>query len=162
MRVVRLPQLNANFLAAGVVAADLLTKRWAAIRFAGGERMAVIGTFLQFEYVENPGAAFSLIRNAGPVLGVIAVLAVIFVERALFKTERLAEALALGAIVGGALGNLMDRIFRGDGFLDGRVIDWIRFPNFPTFNIADSAITVGVATLLILSWSRARTADRPA
>ncbi len=54
-------------------------------------------------------------------------------------------------ILGGALGNLSDRIFRGSGFLDGLVIDWIRLPNFPTFNLADSAITVGVVLLLLAS-----------
>lgn len=147
-------------MAGAIVVADLLTKRWAAIRFSGGERMHVLGNFLQFEYVENPGSAFSLFKNAGPFLGLAAVVALYVIERSLLKVDSRAERLALGAIMGGALGNLVDRIFRGDGFLDGLVIDWIKLPNWPTFNIADSAITVAVAVLLIVSWRYARVVDR--
>lgn len=71
---------------------------------------------------------------------------------ALSSTERRSEALALGAVMGGALGNFVDRVFRGEGFLDGAVIDFIDFSFWPTFNVADSGITLGVIALLILSF----------
>jgi signal peptidase II len=61
---------------------------------------------------------------------------------------------AFGLIIGGALGNLIDRIARGPGILDGKVIDWIDLRPIPTFNVADSAITVAVAILIIGSWKK--------
>ena len=61
-------------------------------------------------------------------------------------------AAGLTLVLGGALGNLVDRIMRGPGWLDGHVVDWIALPNFPTFNIADSAITVGAVFLVLGAW----------
>ena len=65
------------------------------------------------------------------------------------QANKRTELIALGLILGGALGNLSDRIFRGSGVLDGNVIDWIDWWFIPTFNVADVALNVGVATLLI-------------
>jgi signal peptidase II len=65
-------------------------------------------------------------------------------------------------IIGGALGNLIDRIARGEGFLDGKVIDWVQLPNFPTFNVADSSVSVAVAVLLIGSWRSGSAASKRA
>ena len=72
---------------------------------------------------------------------------------ALRSVDRRFEAITLGAIMGGALGNLIDRIVRGPGWFDGAVVDWIETPLWPNFNIADSAISVG-AVLLILATIR--------
>jgi signal peptidase II len=145
--------LLAYAIAAGVVALDLLTKRLAGTYFVEAPRV-IIPRVLSFRYTENPGAAFSLFQNAGPFLGIAAVIAVGFMSAALAKPRPRYEGVAFGLIIGGALGNLVDRITRGPGFLDGKVIDWVQLPNFPTFNIADSAITVAVALLLIGSWKR--------
>jgi signal peptidase II len=144
--------VTAYALAAAVVVLDLATKRWAALEFASGPRTVIPG-ILGFRYVENPGAAFSLFQNAGPFLGVAAVVAVGAVGAAVARRPRPGhEIVAFGFIIGGALGNLVDRIARGRGFLDGHVIDWVQLLAIPTFNIADSAITVSVAILLVASW----------
>ncbi|MGQ0850121.1 MAG: signal peptidase II [Actinomycetota bacterium] len=138
-------------VALAVVGLDFVTKRWAGSRLLPGP-LEVIPGWLTLRYTENPGAAFSLFRNAGPFLGVAAVIAVGLVGAALARPRPRHEVLAFGLIIGGAIGNLIDRILRGDGFLDGKVIDWVQVPVIPTFNIADSAITVAVVTLLIGSW----------
>lgn len=79
-----------------------------------------------------------------------------FIAYALTKARPRAEVIAFGMVIGGALGNLTDRIIRGDGFLDGRVIDWIQLPYWPTFNIADSAVSIAVVVLLFGSLPRRR------
>lgn len=140
-------------MATGVAAvvADLLTKRWASSRF-GPEPVDVLGTFLQFRYVENTGAAFSMFQGAGPVFGIAAVVAVGAVLWFLRSTRNWWEVVGLGLVMGGAGGNLVDRIARGDGALDGPVIDWINLSIIPTFNLADASITLAVIVLLIGSW----------
>lgn len=141
----------ALWIAAAVVAADLLTKRYAAIAFTGRE-VEVIPGFFSFTFVENPGAAFSLFQNAGPVMGVLAILVSGFVLGSLRTPRPTLEVVALGLVLGGASGNLVDRIFRGDGFLDGKVIDWINLWIIPTFNIADASVTIAVGLLVIHAW----------
>jgi signal peptidase II len=138
-------------VAALVVTIDMLTKRWAAIAFRD-EPQVVIPGILTFRFTENPGAAFSMFRNAGPFLGLAAVVAVGFIGASLARPRPSHEVVGFGMIIGGALGNLIDRIVRGEGFLDGHVIDWVQLPNFPTFNVADSSISVAVAVLVIGSW----------
>ena len=138
-------------IAAAIVSTDLLTKRWAAIAYRDEPRTVIPG-ILTFRFTENPGAAFSMFQNAGPFLGVAAVVAIGFIGASLAKRRPIYEVVAFGMIIGGALGNLIDRIARGEGFLDGHVIDWVQLPNFPTFNVADSSISVAVAILLIGSW----------
>jgi signal peptidase II len=134
-----------------VVAIDLLTKRIAAVSFVD-ERVTVIPHALWFTYYENPGAAFSIFTDAGPVFGVAAIIAAIVILIALRSPRPRIEVIAFGMVLGGAVGNLIDRIARGEGFLDGHVIDWIQFPNFPVFNIADSSITLAVVVLFIASF----------
>jgi signal peptidase II len=139
--------------ASAVVAADLVTKRIAALSFKDGP-LTVIPGVLSFTYGENSGAAFSMLQGAGPFLGVAAVVAVVVVLGALRHERPLGEVIAFGLIMGGAMGNFVDRLARGSGLLDGHVIDWIRFPNFPIFNIADSAITVAVVLLFLVGMRR--------
>ncbi|HKX75542.1 MAG TPA: signal peptidase II [Acidimicrobiia bacterium] len=146
--------LLAYSIAATVVALDLVTKRWASATFSS-EPVPLIPGLLSLRFVENPGAAFGVFENAGPLLGMAAVIAVGFVTSALFRPRPAYETVAFGLIIGGALGNLVDRISRGPGFLDGKVIDWIDLRPIPTFNVADSAITLAVAVLLLGSWKRA-------
>ena len=140
---------------AAVVALDLVTKRVAAASFAD-ERLTVIPGVLWFTYAENFGAAFSLFQDAGTFLALAAIVAVGIVLWALREERPLGETVAFGMIGGGATGNLIDRIARGDGLFDGGVIDWIQVPNFPVFNIADSSLTVAVALLLVLAWRSER------
>ncbi len=146
-------------IAGVIVASDMLTKRWAASSFRD-EPQTIIPGVLTFRFTENPGAAFSMFQNAGPFLGVAAVIAVGVIGASLARSRPTHEAVAFGMIIGGALGNLIDRIARGEGFLDGKVIDWVQLPNFPTFNVADSSVTVAVAVLLIGSWRSGSAASK--
>lgn len=143
--------LTAALIAAAVVVADLLTKRWASSTYTS-EPVDILGSFLQFRFVENTGAAFSMFQGAGPFFGVAAVGAIGVVLWFLRTARNGWEVAAFGLIMGGAAGNLVDRIARGPGLLDGSVIDWVNLWLIPTFNIADASITVAVVLLLIGSW----------
>jgi signal peptidase II len=131
-----------------VVLIDQITKNWARDNFQDGP-YSVIGDWLRVRYAENPGAAFSSFTGSGPLIGVIAFAVVLFLIYLVARTSRRIDVLALGLILGGALGNLTDRVFRGEGVLDGAVVDWIDWWFIPTFNVADAALNVGVAALLI-------------
>ncbi len=143
-------------LAAGavatVVAFDQVSKRWAEGSFDAG-RLEVVPDLLWFTYVENPGSAFSMFQNAGVWLGVAAAGAVGVIGWSLRTPRPGVEVVGLGLVMGGAVGNLVDRATRGEGLLDGKVVDWIQVPNFPVFNLADTALTVGVGLVL---WSSLR------
>lgn len=141
----------AGGIATCVVLLDVVTKRLASIRFVDSP-VVVIPDFLALTYTENPGAAFSLFRNAGPVLGLAAIAVSIGLLWSLRSERPWPETVAFGMIIGGALGNLVDRVFRGSGFLDGKVIDWVDLWWIPTFNVADMSITLAVALLVIHGW----------
>lgn len=138
-------------IAAVLVVADLLTKRYAALNFEG-DPVEIIPGFFGFTYLENPGGAFGMFQNGGVVIGVAALLITIVVLVALGMERPWLETVALGLVVGGAVGNLVDRFARGEGIIDGRVIDWIELWIIPTFNIADASVTVAVALILIQAW----------
>jgi len=138
-------------IAAVLVVADLLTKRYAALNFEGDPVEIIPGLF-GFTYLENPGGAFGMFQNGGVVIGVAALLVTIVVLVALGMERPWLETVALGFVVGGAVGNLVDRFARGEGIIDGRVIDWIELWIIPTFNIADASVTVAVALILVQAW----------
>ena len=138
-------------IAAAIVVADLLTKRYAALNFDGNP-VEIIPGFFGFTFVENPGGAFGMFQNGGVVIGIAAVIITVVVLVALAAERPLAETIALGLVVGGAVGNLVDRFARGEGIIDGPVIDWVELWWIPTFNIADASVTVAVAVLLIHAW----------
>ena len=135
-------------IAAGVVALDQLTKIWAVAELSDGPIVLIDG-FLQLRLTRNPGAAFYSFTGGGSFLAVIAVFVAIAIAFLLPRIEERLDRLALALVMGGALGNVADRIFRGDGFLDGAVVDFIDFSFWPTFNAADSAITIGVVLMLL-------------
>lgn len=141
-----------------VLIADQITKNWARNTFQGSPA-EVIGDWLRFTYTENPGAAFSRFTGSGPIIGLIAVGVVGFLLFLISRTSRGIELLAFGLILGGALGNLADRILRGAGFLDGAVVDWIDWWFVPTFNLADLALNVGVGALLLAALLTSRSHD---
>lgn len=138
-------------VAGAVVAVDLLTKAWASQTFVG-RTVEIIPVVLSFTFTENSGAAFSFFQDAGVFLSLAALVALGLITATVWNPRPLAEVVGLGLIAGGATGNLIDRLARGSGTFDGPVIDWIQFPNFPVFNLADTAITFGVATILIAAW----------
>jgi len=125
-----------------VIVADQLVKWWAVATLPGKPIVLVEG-FLRLRFVSNSGAAFSLLDGFGSVIGLIAIAAAVFIFLLAVRVDSTGETVALGLVLGGAIGNLVDRAFRGDGFLDGGVVDFVDFSFFPAFNVADSAITVG-------------------
>lgn len=135
-------------IAVVVVLLDQITKVWAVAALSDGS-IDLIGDTLRFRLSRNPGAAFSSFTSGGPVIGVIALGVAIAIALLLPRLDLAADRFALSLIMGGALGNVVDRVFRGDGFLDGAVVDFIDLSFWPSFNVADSAISVGVAVMLI-------------
>jgi signal peptidase II len=136
-----------------VVLVDQVTKWWALGALDDGP-IDLIDGFLRLHLTMNTGAAFSLFQGNGQVLGLIAVAVIALIWFVLGDASRRVEAVALGLVLGGAIGNLVDRAFRGDTFLSGAVVDWIDLWWIPTFNAADSAITIGVALLLVAALVR--------
>ena len=144
---------TAGLIALSVIVVDQLTKYWARTTLIGAPQ-TVIPNVLSWEYAENTGAAFGFLRGsgAGVLLGLAAIVAVGVVAYAVGQATKTAEVIGLALVGAGAAGNLVDRITNSDEFLAGYVVDWIRLPNFPNFNIADSAITVGAALLIWIAW----------
>lgn len=138
-------------MASLLVLVDSWTKRWASIHFVDNP-LEVIPGFLTFTFTENPGAAFGSLQNAGPILGVAAIGVTLGLLWALRHARPGLEVVAFGLIMGGAVGNLVDRIFRGPGLLDGKVIDWVNLWWIPTFNVADMSVTTAVVLLVVQAW----------
>jgi signal peptidase II len=137
-----------------VVVLDQLTKVWAVSALSDGP-VSVVGSLLQFRLTRNPGGAFSLGTGLTPVLAILAVAMVVYIVRTTRRTADVIMAFSLALVLGGALGNLIDRFVRSPGFLRGEVVDFIKVPHWPTFNVADSAITVGVILIAIRGWRTA-------
>ena len=140
-------------VAAAVVVADQLAKWWAVERLSSGP-LTIVGS-LRFALARNSGGAFGLGSGFLPmvVLAVIALAVVLFVVGR--SVDRTAIAVALGLVLGGAVGNLLDRLFRSPGFGRGSVVDFIDLRWWPVFNVADAAITCGCILLVLLSFGRA-------
>lgn len=136
-----------------VVVVDQLTKRWAVNALAYGHVVDVVGS-LRFNLYFNTGVAFSLGsgKGVGPWISLLAIGIVVVLS--LGATSRFTlGAVAAGLISGGALGNLIDRAFRGDqGFLHGAVIDFIDLQWWPVFNVADACVVVGAILLVVASF----------
>ena len=147
-----------------VVVTDQLTKIWAVATLTDGP-VNVIGDTARFVLARNPGGAFSIFSGAGmtPVLAVVAIGVAIYLVRMVGRTDDLLMLVALSLILGGALGNLIDRLVRAPGFLRGHVIDFVSVGRFPIFNVADSALTIGIVLLLVASFRQRapREVDEP-
>jgi len=141
-------RVAAASIGAAIVLVDQLTKAWA--RSALDDRVIdVIPGFLRFALAENSGAAFGLFKDGGQIIAVFAVIAVGIIFIAFRAVDRWADIIGMGLVLGGAVGNLIDRLTRGGGLLDGRVTDWIDLWFIPNFNVADASISIGVALLLL-------------
>ena len=143
------------YLAGGIVyAIDRVSKALVEHNLSHHNPIDVIPGVLRFTYTTNPGGAFGLFGNA-PYLFLAATLVVCTaIVAASFGSHSLVLSLGLGFVLGGALGNLTDRIVRGSG-LNGRVVDFIDFRVWPVFNVADSAIVIGAALILLAGLRRA-------
>jgi signal peptidase II len=131
----------------GVILLDQMTKIWAVARLADGP-IEVFGPDIGFRLSRNSGGAFSVFQGFTPLLAVVALVLAVVLVRAVARTEDRWMLVALALVLGGALGNLLDRMVRSPGFLRGEVVDFIGVKSFPTFNVADAAITVGALLLL--------------
>jgi signal peptidase II len=131
-----------------IIVLDQLSKAWALRDLADGHIIHVIWT-LQFNLTYNRGMAFSRGTGLGPVIGVMALVVVVMLLLSLRRADNSLTRLATGLIIGGAVGNILDRLFRGSGWMRGAVIDFIDFQWWPVFNIADMAIMIGAATMIV-------------
>jgi signal peptidase II len=138
-------------LVVGIVVLDQLTKAWVVSALAD-EPQSIIGDTVELRLSRNPGGAFSLLTGFTPLLAVLAVIVAVILVRVAQRMTDPVMVVALSLVLGGAVGNLLDRIFRAPGFLRGEVIDFVRIGEFPTFNVADSAITIGAVLLVIWGW----------
>lgn len=135
-------------LATGVLGLDQLTKTIALAELEGREPIELIGGVLSLRLVFNPGAAFGIGQGYTVVLTAVMITVTIVIIRVARNLASTWWAAALGLLLGGALGNLVDRLFRPPGPMRGHVIDFLELPNWPVFNLADSAI-VGAGALMI-------------
>lgn len=143
----------------GVVAIDQLTKSWAVTTLEDGPE-SIIGHDVELRLSRNTGSAFSLFQGYTPLLAVLAIVLVVLLVRALRRTDDTWIVVALALVLGGAIGNLVDRVARSPGFLRGAVVDFVSVGGFPTFNVADAAITIGAVVLVLRLLFGARSDDR--
>ncbi|ACQ80652.1 lipoprotein signal peptidase [Beutenbergia cavernae DSM 12333] len=138
-------------LAVAVVLVDQVTKYLAVTNLEPGERVPVIGDLLSFTLVFNPGAAFSFGTGVTWVftIAMVAVSIAVLVTARKIGTAR--WAVALGALLGGAVGNLIDRLFREPGFGVGHVVDFINYADLFVGNVADIAIVLSAAGIALLA-----------
>lgn len=139
-------------VALAAVGADLLTKEWVLATFREGERLDVIGSVVQFTLVYNTGAAFSMGTDHTWVFSTIAIVVVCVIAYIGLRVRSVWWAVTLGLMMGGAAGNLVDRLFRGAEPLHGAVVDFIKVMSFPVFNIADSCVVVGACLVVLLTF----------
>jgi lipoprotein signal peptidase len=150
----RRPQMHALLLVAGIVLGLDLTSKIVAVRtLSNRTSVDLLGGFLTLRLTRNAGAAFSIGVGMTVVFTAVAVIVIFAILRTARRLYSLPWAIALGGLLGGALGNLTDRIFRSPGVFRGHVVDFIELPNWPVFNLADSAI-VGAGILMFILAAR--------
>jgi signal peptidase II len=137
--------------AAAVLVGDVVSKLAIVATVPPAHHVHVLGTLLQITETRNAGAAFSVGTGATILFTAVAVGVVVVIVRELRRLSSRAWAVTLGLLLGGALGNLVDRVFRSPAPLRGHVVDWIQLPHWPVFNIADSAIVIGGALAVLLA-----------
>lgn len=137
-------------LAIGVLVSDLYTKHLVLTRMVEFEEIKIIPGFFSLQFVYNPGAAFGMLKNMQwlfLVVATAAILGMLYVVLRRPEAKALLPAIALGLVMGGAAGNLVDRV------RFGKVVDFFLFYwrdyHFPNFNVADIGITVGVGLLIV-------------
>ena len=135
-----------------VLASDIISKAAVVATLEDRAPVRLLGGLLQLRVTRNPGAAFSI---GGPsstvVFALIALGVIVFILRTSRRIQSLAWTVTLGLLLGGATGNLTDRIFRWPGPFRGWVVDWIQLPHWPVFNVADSCIVCGGVLAVFLA-----------
>jgi lipoprotein signal peptidase len=137
-------------VAAFVLVADGVSKSIVVARMADHQPIRLLGGLLTITLTRNGGAAFSIGTSMTIVFTAIAVGVIVYILRTARNLRSIGWAVALGLLLGGATGNLLDRIFRAPGAFQGHVVDWIELPHWPVFNLADSSIVcAGVLVVLL-------------
>ncbi|MGL4176945.1 MAG: signal peptidase II [Dermatophilaceae bacterium] len=131
---------------------DQLTKIWALAALTPGQPVDVIGSTIRLNLVRNPGAAFSIGDRATWVLTVISLVIVVWVAVVARRVGTRSWAVGLGLLLGGAVGNLVDRVFRAPGPGRGHVVDFIDYSGWFVGNVADIAIVGAAGLVAVLSW----------
>lgn len=150
----RVPRLAwvSLLVALAVVVVDQVTKVWALHALTPGESVPVIGELIQLTVIRNPGAAFSIGNQATWLLTLVALVVLAVVLGSLRRLGHLGWALCLGLLLGGAVGNLVDRLVREPGVGRGHVVDFIDYGGLFIGNVADIAIVAAAATIAVLAW----------
>ncbi|MEE3187236.1 MAG: signal peptidase II [Actinomycetota bacterium] len=154
---------NARFIAfvgLTTIALDQLSKAWAVA--ALDDRSIEVLWKLRLHLTTNTGFAFSSGQGLGPLLGLVAAFVIILLWKMRARFSSRHGVISLGLVLGGACGNLTDRLFRDPGWGRGAVVDFIDFRFWPVFNLADAAIVVGVILLGATMWSEQRRTLRDA
>lgn len=138
-------------VAAGGYALDQGTKAWAQHSLTPGVPRDIFGSWLRLDLTHNPGAAFSVGTGYTVVLTLVAVAVIVGCLRVASRLASSGWAVALGLLLAGAAGNVTDRLLRPPGPLRGHVVDFLRLPHWPVFNVADSCICVAAAMIVVLS-----------
>ena len=138
-------------MAVVIVVVDPLSKQWALFALSDGQHTALLGRALGLVLVRNPGAAFSFATGQTWIFALIASLVVVIIVRVSRNLASRSWAVALGLVLGGAVGNLIDRLLREPGFLRGHVIDFIDYGGYFVGNVADIAIVLAAAGIIVLS-----------
>ena len=134
-----------------VLAADVISKVVVVAQLSGRAPIRLLGALLTLRLIRNSGAAFSIGTSLTVVFTGIAVGVIIFILRTARRLRSMPWAVTLGLLLGGAMGNLGDRLFRAPGPMRGYVVDWIQLPHWPVFNLADSAIVCGGVLAVLLA-----------
>jgi len=153
-------QLALYGTAAVVLGADQLSKYLVVRNLAGGPPVRLIGSVVELRYATNSGGAFSLLTGAPVFFALMAVAVIGGILYAGRRARGLPVQLALGLLLGGAVGNLLDRLLRGEAPLRGEVVDFVKVGWWPVFNLADSCIVIG-GLLLAFLLSRAERPPAP-
>jgi signal peptidase II len=142
-----------------VIGLDQLIKYLVVRQLAGSPPFRIIGGFVELRYATNSGGAFSLLTGAPVFFALMAIAVIGGILYASRRARGLPIAVALGLLLGGAVGNLLDRIFRGDVPLRGEVVDFVKIGPWPLFNLADSCVVIGGIMLALLLGRPERSGD---
>lgn len=148
-------------VAAGVLVVDQITKAIAVQTLEGKPSVEVLGQWLQLTFVRNPGAAFSLAGGYTVFISALAIAVTFFIVRQARTLTSTWWAVVLGGVLGGALGNLTDRLFRAPAPFRGHVVDFLQLPNWPVFNVADMSLFCAAVLAVLLSIKGVELSDPP-
>ena len=149
-------------VAAAVLTADAISKALVLGKLPGHPPVRLAGGLVTLDLTFNAGAAFGVGTSYTAVIALIVCGVIVYIVRTARRLRSLAWTIALGLLLGGAMGNLGDRLFRAPGPLRGRVVDWINLPHFPwTFNLADASITCAAVLIAVLALRGVRIDAKP-